>query len=86
MQHRGVSFRHAVELLKEGVSSPASGLPGQALAADPAKRTSVRALPAPVAFDADDQRLLNQVIDFYHQTLKQSPEALGTAEYRFRRL
>ncbi len=66
MQHRGVSFRHAVELLKEGVSS---------LAADPVKRTSVRALPAPVAFDADDQRLLNQVIDYYHQTLKQSPEA-----------
>ncbi len=68
MQHRGISFRHAVELLKEGVCS---------LAADPVKRTSVRALPAPVAFDADDQRLLNQVIDYYQETLKQSPEALA---------
>ena len=73
MQHRGVSFRHAVELLKEGVSS---------LAADPVKRTSVRALPAPVAFDTDDQRLLNQVIDYYHQTLKQSPEALAYLKSR----
>jgi DNA primase catalytic core len=68
MKMNGVSFRHAVELLKEGVSS---------LAADPVKRTSVRALPAPVAFDADDQRLLNQVIGYYHETLKQSPEALA---------
>jgi DNA primase len=73
MKHRGVSFRHAVELLKEGVSS---------LAADPVKRASVRALPAPVAFDADDQRLLNQVIDYYHQTLKQSPEALAYLKSR----
>ena len=73
MRHRGVSFRHAVELLKEGVSS---------LAADPVKRTSVRALPAPVAFDADDQQLLNQVIDYYHETLKQSPEALAYLQSR----
>ena len=39
MKLNGVSFRHAVELLREGLSS---------LAAQPVKRTSVRALPAPV--------------------------------------
>jgi DNA primase catalytic core len=69
IKKNGVSFRHAVELLREGVSS---------LAADPGsvKRTTVRALPPPVAFDADDHALLNQVADYYHDTLKQSPEAL----------
>lgn len=68
MKLNGVSFRHAVELLREGVSS---------LAAQPVKRTTVRALPPPVTFDADDRALLNQVIDYYRDTLKQSPEALA---------
>src|SRR5439155_633526 len=68
MRRNGVSFRHAVELLREGMS---------AIAAKPVKQTTVRALPPPVAFDADDQALLNQVADYYHQTLKQSPEALA---------
>lgn len=47
IKKNGVSFRHAVELLRDGVS---------ALAADSGviKRSSVRALDAPVAFDADD--------------------------------
>ena len=74
MKKNGVSFRHAVELLREGVSS---------LVADSGsgtvKRTTVRALPPPMAFDADDHALLNQVIDYYHETLKQSPEALAAA-------
>lgn len=56
MKREGVSFRHAVELLREGITS---------LAARPIKHNTVRALPAPVAFDADDQLLLNQVIDYY---------------------
>jgi DNA primase catalytic core len=67
MKKNGVSFRHAVELLREGVASITDG---------PVKQTRVRALPAPVRFDADDQALLNQVIGYYHETLKQSPEAL----------
>jgi DNA primase len=73
MKKNGVSFRHAVELLREGLSS---------LAASPVKRTSVRALEAPVQFDADDQALLNQVIGYYHETLKQSPEALAYLQAR----
>lgn len=77
MQKNGVSFRHAVELLREG-------LPVSSLAAEPGsvKRSTVRALPAPVAFNADDQALLNQVVDYYHETLKQSPEALAYLKLR----
>ena len=71
----GVSFRHAVELLRDGVSSLAAG-PGAV------KRTTVRALGAPVAIDADDQALLNQVVDYYHDTLKTSPEALAYLKAR----
>jgi DNA primase len=78
MKTRGVSFRHAVELLREGLPSSAAG---QAEAA-PIKRTTVRALPPPVAFDADDAVLLSQVADYYAATLKQSPEALAYLESR----
>ena len=42
----------------------------------------MRALPPPVAFDADDQALLDQVVDYYHETLKQSPEALAYLKAR----
>ena len=74
MRTRGVSFRHAVELLREGLPSSAAGLAGDTV---PIKRTTVRALPPPVAFDADDAQLLGQVADYYAATLKQSPEALA---------
>ncbi|OGB22624.1 MAG: DNA primase [Burkholderiales bacterium RIFCSPLOWO2_02_FULL_57_36] len=75
MKWRGISFRHAVELLH---TDPA--LAAQALT--PVKRTTVRTLPAPVSFDADDQVLLNQTIGYYHETLKQSPEALAYLKTR----
>lgn len=69
----GVSFRHAVELLRDGVTP---------LAASPVKRTTVRALDAPVALDADDQLLLNQVVNYYNETLTSSPEALAYLKSR----
>ena len=71
---KGVSFRHAVELLKADPSLAANVGNG---AAAPIKRTTVRALPPPVALDADDQHLLNDTIAYYHERLKQSPEALA---------
>ena len=83
MQKNGVSFRHAVELLREGV--PSSSFPHSGTgAAEPGsvKRSTVRALPAPVAFDADDRALLNQVVGYYHETLRQSPEALAYLKSR----
>ena len=75
----GVSFRHAVELLREGVPVSSPGLlpAGGSLAATPVKRSSVPKLAAPVSLDADDQALLNQVIDYYHATLKQSVARCG---------
>ena len=79
MKTRGVSFRHAVELLREGLPSSAADA---AEGTSPIKRTTVRALPPPVAFDADDAQLLGQVADYYAATLKQSPEALAYLESR----
>lgn len=75
MKLKGVSFRHAVELLKEDSALAA-------VAGEPVKRSSVRTLPPPVTLDADDHALLSQVVDYYHQTLKQSPEALAYLEQR----
>jgi DNA primase catalytic core len=63
---QGVSFRHAVELLREG----------QPLAAKVVRQSTTPKLPAPLAMDADDQALLAQVIGYYHESLKASPEAL----------
>jgi DNA primase len=75
MKKNGVSFRHAFELLREGIPALVAG-------AAAVKRSTVRALDAPVSMDADDQTLLNNVIDYYHQCLKQSPEALAYLESR----
>jgi DNA primase len=66
MKAKGVSFRHAVELLREGtVDLPA------------VTRRRIRVLPAPIRFDADDQALLAETIGYYHERLQQSPEALA---------
>jgi DNA primase len=73
MRAEGVSFRHAVELLRDGPSPDAPN----PLAARGIKPTPTRKLPAPVTLDADDWRLLRQVVDYYHETLKASPEALA---------
>jgi DNA primase len=105
MKKQGVSFRHAVEILREGAAGAPAGAPAGAsvvspavpsaapsvssLAADasaaatrPAKRSLVRTLAAPVAFDAAAGELLRQVIDYYHETLLASPEALAYLERR----
>ena len=68
MKAKGVSFRHAVELLREGALD---------LPVGPVKGGRIRVLPAPVSFDANDQALLAQAIDYYHERLKGSPEALS---------
>ena len=70
MKKNGVSFRHAVELLREGISSLAAG-------SGPVKRGSIRALPAPVDFDADEQALLNETVLYYRDRLKATPEAMA---------
>jgi DNA primase len=84
MKARGVSFRHAVELLREGlpvVSASASPL-GMAAEGEPVKRATVRTLAAPVDFDDDDRTLLNQTLDYYHQRLLATTEAAAYLKAR----
>ena len=73
MKAEGVSFRHAVELLREDVPVQKGEL---------AKLSTVRKLPAPVDTSADDREALLQVVGYYHETLKKSPEALAYLEQR----
>ena len=77
MRINGVSFRHAVEILREGISPLVATDPGGVV-----KQSTVPKLPPPVAFDADDRALLQQVIDYYQQRLKHSPEALAYLKQR----
>jgi len=70
MKAQGVSFRHAVELLR------ADYFPLAADSVQPVKQSTVPKLPPPVAREADDRALLLQTVDYYSRTLKQSPEAL----------
>src|SRR6266568_5955968 len=70
MRAEGVSFRHAVELLRDGM--PANSPTGTA-----PKRSTVRRLASPLDRTAEDAGLLGQVVDYYHRTLRESPDALG---------
>jgi DNA primase len=75
---KGVSFRHAVELLRASHPSLAAASP---IIRSRGTTASVK-LDIPFKIDADDQSALNQVVDYYHQTLKQSPEALKYLQSR----
>jgi DNA primase catalytic core len=77
MKSEGVSFRHAVELLRQGHFSFAASVSSR-----PVKRSTIQRLPSSVDLEAEDRVLLKQVIDYYHETLKQSPEALAYLEKR----
>lgn len=76
MRSEGVSFRHAVELLRADL--PAGAISSQ----PPVKASTVRRLPAPVEQAAEDRELLKQVVAFYHETLRESPDALQYLESR----
>jgi DNA primase len=88
MKAEGVSFRHAIELLRADAPSLAATLSkprGGRPASDGrpmAKHSTVTKLAPVLAHDADDQAALKQVVDYYHATLKQSPEALAYLEKR----
>jgi DNA primase len=70
MRAEGVSFRHAVELLRDGVAPSTLGGPR-------VTRSTVPRLPSPLPIGAGERELLERVVGFYAQTLKESPEALG---------
>jgi DNA primase len=71
MKAHGISFRHAVELLR--ADHPSLAAPGRIVRK---ATTAALKLEAPLDSAADDQRVLRQVVDYYHETLKQSPEAM----------
>ena len=76
IKKNGVSFRHAVELLRADPSLAAGDGAGGV------KRARLARLPSPVALDAGEQELLNQIIGYYHETLLASPEALAYLDKR----
>ena len=84
MKVEGVSFRHAVELLQnDSFSSLAAGSSAVSVSTSKSvKHSTVQKLPTSLANNAEDDKLLVQVIDYYHQSLKDSPEALAYLQKR----
>lgn len=77
MKIEGVSFRHAMELLLAGEAVSAPLTEGKLT-----KQATIPKLPCPVSENANDQTVIREVLDYYHQTLKQSPEAIAYLEKR----
>jgi DNA primase catalytic core len=65
----GVSFHHALEMLKRE-HFPLAGGPIQAV-----KQSTVPKLPPLIDAGAEDKKLLEIVVSYYHETLKKEPEA-----------
>ena len=63
----GVSFRHAVERLRSQAGVPMAV----------ARPTRAKPAPTPETSPAEDAALLGKVADYYHDRLKQTPEALA---------
>ena len=73
MRAEGVSFNHAKELLRKNYS-PSSG--------PVVKQSTVPKLPCPVTMGAEDRAVMLEVVAFYHDTLKKTPDALRYLEKR----
>ena len=69
----GVSFRHAVELLRDGYAPNATGTV--------VKKATVQKLDA-FERDESDAAMLTRVTDYYHNTLKEAPEGLAYLQKR----
>lgn len=87
MRSHRVSFRHACELLLKEHPALITGADAAAGAAPKLSQGKLRqaqsfALETDADEAASDQRLLDQVIEFYHETLLASPEALKYLEGR----
>ncbi len=84
MKWEGVSFRHAAELLLNDYDvqdAQVSRVQGRTGATRP-KQSTVRKLDNPFETNIEDQLLLNRVIDYYHDILKQNTEALAYVKKR----
>ena len=76
MKAEGISFRHAVELLRK------DDVPLAASPIQPVKKSTVPKLPAPLTAEAEDRELLLEVVGFYQAALTESPEAKRYLESR----
>ncbi len=75
MKTQGVSFRHAVELLKDTSTLLSTSTSSLVAATSTAiKKSTTPKLASPLSENADQQTALQQVIAFYHQTLKENTE------------
>jgi DNA primase len=75
MKDRGVSFRHAVELLRSDL--PPTSVAEVVAGTKTPSKVKASALPSPLEVDAEDSELLRQVGGYYHDALKDSPDALA---------
>ena len=75
MKTEGVSFRHAADVLL------AEFFPLETSRLVP-KRSTVRTLASPVEPEASEEEAKRQVVAYYHETLRESPEALAYLERR----
>ena len=66
MRAEGISFHHALELLRKDYAPSAGPV---------VKIGTVPKLPPLVDATADDKKLLGTVVNYYHRTLQDSPEA-----------
>jgi DNA primase len=69
----GVSFHHALELLKRDYV-PSTG--------PVVKQSTVPKLPCPVTLGVDDRTVMREVVAYYHRTLRETPEALRYIDKR----
>jgi DNA primase catalytic core len=84
MRTHKVSFRHACELLAKQHPALGAAHGTRAATINNVPKLSAGKLRAAQSFslESGDQELLDQVIDFYHTTLKASPEALAYLDKR----
>jgi len=74
MKTQGVSFKHAIELLRKDIPLAADNMT--------VKKTTVPKLASPLTDDADKQTALQQVIAFYHKSLRESQEVQSYLKQR----
>jgi DNA primase catalytic core len=72
MKTEGLSFRHAIEYLRDGRVAETTTTSGHIV-----RKASIKKLETLAPRDVDDDALMARVVDFYHRTLLESPEALG---------
>jgi DNA primase catalytic core len=77
MKFARLSFRAAVERLRSELGISDTPPPNASMTTQKLKATAL-----PLAADADAQTDMRQVLDYYHETLKQSPEALNYLQTR----